>query len=349
MKMIPALAMKHLLTCLLLATTFLTTAQEPFELETYEENGKIGLLDEKGNKITPAKFDKFVYAADGSMIGQFVATFYNGLCSAYINQKVGFIDMKGKESVPFEYSSVHEFTADGLAAVEKERKWGFVNKKGKTIVPMIYTKAFDFENGKALVILDKEVTFIDVKGESTGDRYSLPIHYEEDNLSIIQNNFGRLGFLKGNVIFPNFYDEIQPLKGGDYFMVISGKKIGVIDMYAKEIIPPIYDEFGEFDGKYFYLWSGQKSGIIDLKGKIISAFIYDSVGRFNDGLAYVRQDADFDLNSKGKDLKYGFIDETGKEVIARKYNYASDFKNGAAKVRLGGEEFFINTKGERVQ
>jgi hypothetical protein len=346
--MIPTQAMKHLLIYVLLVTTFLASAQEPDELETYEENGKIGLLDEKGNKITPSKFDKFVYAADGSMSGQFVATFYHGLCSAYINQKVGFIDMKGKESVPFEYSNVHEFTADGLAAVEKDGKWGFVNKNGKKTIPIVYTKVFDFENGKALVILDKEVTFIDVKGESTGEHYSLPINYEEDNLSIIQNNFGRLGFLKGNVIFPNFYDEIQPLKGGDYFMVISGKKIGVIDMYAKEIIPPIYDEFGEFDGKYFYFEKGQKSGIIDLKGKIISAFIYERVGRFNDGLAHVRLDTTYDLNTKGKDLKYGFIDETGKEVIARKYNYASDFKNGVAKVRLGGEEFYINTKEERI-
>jgi hypothetical protein len=340
--------MKNLLACLLLATTFLSSAQEFFELETYEDNGKIGLLDENGNKITPAKFDKFVYAADGSMIGQFVATFYHGHCSAYINQKVGFIDMKGKESVPFEYSNVHEFTADGFAAVEKDGKWGFVDKKGKTIVPLIYTKAFDFENGKALVILDNEIIFIGVNGERTGEHYSLPINYEENNLSIIQNNFGRLGFLKGNVIFPNFYDDIQPLKGGDYFRVVSGKKIGVIDMYAKEIIPPIYNEFDGFDGKYFYLFKDQKNGIINLKGKMVSAFIYDSVGEFNSGLAFVRMDVVFDANTEGKDQKYGFIDETGKEVIPRKYDFAADFADGFAIVHLAGEEFYINTKGERV-
>jgi hypothetical protein len=340
--------MKNLLTCLLLATTFLATAQEPFELETYEENKKIGLLDENGARITPAKFDKLMFASNGDLLGKFAANFYQGLCSAAIDKKVGFIDKKGKEVIAFEFATVREFTVEGLAAVEKDGKWGYVNKKGKKVIPMTYTKAFDFENGKALVILDKEISFIDVNGLTTGDSYTLPAGYEEEKLSVIQNITGRIGFIKGNVILPHFYDNIRPLKGGEYMKVFSGKKIGVIDMYAKEIIPPIYTEFSGFDGKYFYLWKDQKNGIIDLKGNMVSPFIYGSVGQFSDGLAYVRMDVVFDANTEGKDQKYGFIDETGKEVIARKYDYAQDFIDGFAIVRLGGEEFYINTKGERV-
>jgi hypothetical protein len=340
--------MKNLLTCLLLATTFLASAQEPFELVLYQQGDKIGLQDENGTKITPAKFDKFIYAPDGTMIGKFGATFYQGLCSAYIDKKAGFIDRTGKEVVPFEFSRVSEFTAEGLAAVEKDGKWGFVNKKGKLKIPLTYTKVFDFESGKALAVLDKEMYFIDVAGERTGERYSLPAGYQEEGLCVIQNNVNKYGFVNGNVILPNFYDDIRPVKGAaDYLMVLSGNKFGFIDMFAKEIVPPMYTEFSGFDGKYFYLWKEMKSGIIDVKGKIISPFIYESVGRFSDGLASVKRDVVFDLDTKGKDEKYGFIDETGKEVIARKFDYADDFKNGKAKVRLNGEEFYVNKKGAR--
>ena len=46
--------------------------------------------------------------------------------------------------------------------------------------------------------------------------------------------------------------------------------------------------------------------------------------------------------------KWGFVDKTGKEVIPLIYNSAGDFRNGLAEVKLNGEKFYINKKGERV-
>jgi hypothetical protein len=333
--------MKKLITiCLLLAATFLTKAQGSFKMKTYEENGKIGLLDDKGGKITAAKYDKHVYAPDSTYLGTFSATFHEGLCSAYINQKVGFIDKKGKEAVPFEYSSVHEFTVEGMAAVEKEGKWGFVNKKGKQIIPIIYKKVFDFENGQALVILDKRIAFIDVKGAEIGYGNRLYGEYQEGKISIILNDFGRFGFLRGNTILPNFYSVLRPLKG-NFFLVADGK-VGVIDKYTKEIIPLIYDQLSGFDEKYFYLRKGTKMGIINLEGKIIIPFVYDRLENFSEGLAVVKI-GDFITG------KYGYIDEKGKEVIPAIYDYADGFNNGSAKVFYKNEKFYIDINGNRLQ
>lgn len=48
--------------------------------------------------------------------------------------------------------------------------------------------------------------------------------------------------------------------------------------------------------------------------------------------------------------KCGFIDQTGKEIIPFIYDDARYFnKDGKAKVKLNGETFFIDVKGNRVE
>lgn len=44
--------------------------------------------------------------------------------------------------------------------------------------------------------------------------------------------------------------------------------------------------------------------------------------------------------------KYGYIDETGKLVIEKKYDFAAPFTEGLAKVKSGGKWGFIDEKGE---
>lgn len=334
--------MKKLFTiCLLLVTAFLSEAQESFKMKTYEQNGKIGLLDDKGRKITAAKYDQEIYNQDSIYLGTFTPIFNEGLCSVYINQKVGFIDKNGKEVIPIEFSNVHEFTVEGLAAVEKDGKWGFVNKKGKQTIPIIYNKVFDFEKGKALVILDKEISFIDVNGKALDYGYKLVDEYDETKVLLIKNPFSRLGFLKGNSILPNFYDEIYKSENG-MIAVKSGKKYGFIDMHGREIIPVIYDLVYHFIGELAIVKIDPNYGIINKTGKTIVPPKYYSIDEFSEGFAVVKT-GDF---IKGKK---GYIDEKGNEIIPLVYDDAEDFNNGRAKVKIKEDTFFINKKGERIQ
>ncbi|MCR4032886.1 MULTISPECIES: WG repeat-containing protein [Flavobacterium] len=348
--------MKRLITIWLIMTiSFAVRAQKFFEMKTYEENGKIGLLDENGKKITSAKYDKLWLDSDGkTVIAEFQAAFYDGLCSASMNQKIGFINKKGDEIVPFQFSRVREFNVEGLAAVSKDGKWGFINKRGKEVIPIIYDKVFDFENGKALVVEGQSVFFIDTKGKETNSHYSLTDRYEEGKLLIIKNNIGKYGFMKKDVIYPAFYDFAQFIPNEDYLIVQLGGKIGIVNNAAKEIISPIYDKYSYFDGKYFYLWKRTewdlKQGIIDNNGKIISPFVYGSLDYFIDGLSRVKLDLVFaPEKNKVYDEKYGFIDETGKEVIPRIYDFAWNFKKGRAKVRVAGREFYIDKTGKEIE
>jgi hypothetical protein len=57
-----------------------------------------------------------------------------------------------------------------------------------------------------------------------------------------------------------------------------------------------------------------------------------------------------DVLVKAKDFtgKYGYIDSTGKFVIEAKYDTAEEFSDGMAWVRINGNSFFINRKGDSV-
>lgn len=55
---------------------------------------------------------------------------------------------------------------------------------------------------------------------------------------------------------------------------------------------------------------------------------FDVVGEFKEGLARIK-----------KFGGYGFINKTGEQAIQCKFDYASDFCNGFAKVKVNGKSF----------
>ena len=85
---------------------------------------------------------------------------------------------------------------------------------------------------------------------------------------------------------------------------------------------------------------------------------YFYVGYFSEGLArvnvggkYVQSGEDEDLGSSVglvEGGQWGFVDETGKEVIPPKYDWVDHFSEGLAAVRLNGLSGFFNEQGKEV-
>ena len=46
---------------------------------------------------------------------------------------------------------------------------------------------------------------------------------------------------------------------------------------------------------------------------------------------------------------YGFVDKNGKEIIPLIYEAAEEFKDGKAKVKKEGKEFYIDKTGKPIQ
>jgi hypothetical protein len=102
--------------------------------------------------------------------------------------------------------------------------------------------------------------------------------------------------------------------------------------FSSEGLAPIY--IPEDKQYYFINLKNERLAVEGPAFKIKDGFGFDVTG-FQNGLALIKQNE-----------KWGYINPSGKQVIAAKYDDGSDFKNGHATVKSAGKYFVINTKGE---
>lgn len=116
---------------------------------------------------------------------------------------------------------------------------------------------------------------------------------------------------------------------------------GYINIEGEIVIPCQYEFAGNFSEGLALVSNGNKSGYINIYGELVIPYKYDyDSGGFTEGLAYVWE--------SNEDLKFGYIDKTGREITNYKYDRGHDFKDGIAwvvKNRLWG---CINNKGEEL-
>ena len=137
------------------------------------------------------------------------------------------------------------------------------------------------------------------------------------------------------------YDEIANFSEG-LARVKGVEGYGFIDRNGVEVIlcSSIYDNVEHFSNGLAQVWKMDKGvGFINKDGvEIIPCGLkYDRIESFVDGLARV-----------DKDMKYGFIDTRGREVIPLEYDYAENFSEGLAKVVRNDKWGMINKQGIEV-
>jgi hypothetical protein len=80
--------------------------------------------------------------------------FKEGLAPVEKNGVWGYIDMTGKEEIPFNYKYAYSFS-EGLAAVKSlNGKWGYIDKTRKEVIAFQYERADSFSDGWATVEKD---------------------------------------------------------------------------------------------------------------------------------------------------------------------------------------------------
>lgn len=141
-------------------------------------NGKVGMIDNKGDVIAKAIYDDISVQREGyciveSELGsgvidsngnyivkpvyQDVYAISEGLFRVKLfNDSWQFIDTNGKSVIRLGYRYVASFS-DGMARVYDGFRWGFIDRDGKTIGGRCeYKEALDFKDGKALVRIRDE-------------------------------------------------------------------------------------------------------------------------------------------------------------------------------------------------
>jgi len=277
-----------------------------------------GLIDDKGNVVVEPQYD--------DLYGEYYE-FYEGMARVSKDWAWGFIDNTGKEVIPTRYDWVSNFK-EGLAAVLIDEKMGFINKSGNVVIPPIFDDVTVFDNGVAVVIDDYEtgkISLIDKLGKKITDT----------------NYFSESSMYEGNV-----FNE------GVFWVSNSEGLVGAIDRTGRTVIDLKYDYAGDvLNGAMSYEFSegaaivgrNLQRSIIDTKGAELAKLTkYDgnanfTAGVFIEGLAPI-----------SVDNKWGYIDKTGKEIVAPYYEWVYSFNEGLAPVYLDGKFGFIDKTGKEI-
>lgn len=270
-----------------------------------------GYINRRGDEFIPCE-----YAELGEYKNGFIK-FKNkkGKCS--------FFRKNGKQINTNEYfDDARDFSED-FAAVCTNEKWGYIDSNGKKVIPCQYDYAGQFEEGKAIVLDDKEVFHIINRfGQKIKSFLACMVYdyvndfavceYEDDKFTMLTN----AGFRINNIA----YEKVWPFNSRGIAIVKENGKFGCINKKGEVTIPNVCDEiFDTNEGLYVVQYKG-KWGCITEMNKIVVPIIFDVVNKDYDGIYKVMKD---DLvgyyNSLGREIR-----ELIKPMIAATDEYVEE-------------------------
>lgn len=312
-----------ILACLFGCGTAPAQPQSASQLIAVEKDGKSGFIDHTGKVVIPFRFDK---AYD----------FHEGLALVTVQGKKSFIDSTGRILFAARYDIIKDFS-EGLCAVnigEKRianiglisdpGKWGYIDKTGKLAIPMKFTHAEDFSEGLAAIKDGDRGAFIDHDARIV---FEVPLDVT-------------LGFHEGVV------------------GVLYKGLLAYFDRMGKKISPPLKygPKSNSFSEGLVPVEMNGKTGFMNRTGQIVIEPQFEDAEDFSEGLAPVKLRSDETTwcppepsgSRKGFTMKWGYIDQTGKIVVAPQYESAAPFSEGLAAIDQCDEGFFIDKTGKKV-
>ncbi|MBQ0084060.1 MAG: WG repeat-containing protein [Clostridiales bacterium] len=124
-------------------------------LLVFEQNGKYGYINKKGQFVINPQFD---YAVNFDK---------NGLALVKSGDKCGYINTKGQYVINPQFDNAGNFAENGLALVKSGDKWGYINTKGQYVINPQFDGALPFfSDGYTIVVTGKNnFGVIDEKGK----------------------------------------------------------------------------------------------------------------------------------------------------------------------------------------
>lgn len=188
--------------------------------------------------------------------------------------------------------------AQNLRPMANEKgKFGYVDENGEKVISYKYTEAYPFEEGLAKVRKGDKYGFINPEGKAVGK-------------------------IKYTLILPFTGSYCRVAVGGKYKDgILTGEKWGFLNKRGEEILPPEYDEIGEFEDGTTYVRKGKKYGLINEQIEFLLEPKNVAVGMFDKfGYCWFATSGKVDKKSgKLMNGRYGLINKAGKIIIPAKY------------------------------
>lgn len=269
-----------------------TDSNVPYEKSVlrYEKNGKYGLIDFDGNKITDAIYDE-ISGVD----------YKEGTLLVKENDKYGIVNINGATIVEPEYD---EISADNYYDSEnKSKKAGFIVRK---TTDEGYRYGYISYDGKK--ILDTEYTKIERVNE-----------IQQEDVYLIVYKDGQAGLMKNNKQITNYeFENIEYNLQNDLFIVQRNSKKGLINKDGETVINIEYDDI-TFGGEYINAYLNNELIILDINGNEITNSEFISIKNTDDNNYYIAID---------KEDLYTVLDENRNNILNDKYDYIEYLGDG---------------------
>lgn len=291
---------------------------------------KWGFIDKTGKMVIEAKFDDVSRDQYGgsTLHHKPFRNFSEGLCAVRVKDKWGYIDKTGDFVIKPIYDNAGTFS-EGLACVRSGTKYGYIDKNGKEIIPI----ELDFNretNGLSNNNPDWDFT----------QNLIEPLEFSE-GLAVCANQ-GKTGYIdkSGKFAIEPIYSMAEPFHQGIAAVITIDYKPGdaktFIDKSGKIIINANQNCY-DYNDNFFVKGNGKfdASRRLSYLTKDNKTFgEYQDARIFSEGLAAVAPD--FSVAKPGGGA-YGYVDKTGKMVIAPQFeisgnNLAGNFVDGKAIV-----------------
>lgn len=260
--------------------------ETPYEKSvlTYKENGKYGIIDFKGKKLTNA-----IYDSVESLL------YKEGCLLVKQADKYGIVTMKGKKIIEVEYDDI---IADGYYEEDtKYQKAGFVVMQKKE-----EGYRYGYINNKAEKILEVEYNEIDRITEIT----------QEEDAYLLAFKNGQAGVYKNKKqVIKHGYEEIEYNKLSELFIVQKNDKQGVINKEGTEVIPVEYD-YILVSGKNITVQKEDTIQYFDLKG--------NKEENQNSKTILDTKNPDYFITINELE-KYGICTKEGNTILENEYSY----------------------------
>ena len=343
---------------LLLLAAFWTSASGEDRLKpARNQKGKYGFADTAGVFVVKPVYDS-------------VTPFEDGISRVRKGSRWGLVDTAGKLVAPVKYARIGEYNKYGYALVNvggtcddlesmtgivTGGKYGHINRKGEEILPPKFTEiGFFDETNTAWVKAGSKYGLIDTTGMLIAPaEYAAHGTFGDNDICWVNTGGkvdgegaitgGKYGYISrnGQEIIPPAYVSVRNEFHNGVAWVSKGKgRFGYIDSSGKEIVEPVYDDVADtFSMNISYVKDRNLWGYITRSGEPLTEIKYSTVYPFHGGMAAVG------IRQHGED-KFGYIDETGQEVVPVIYESVGVYCNdNHGFVKSGGKWAYVDNRG----
>lgn len=296
--------------------------------------------------------------------------------------RFGFVDAHGQAPFSKTFEDAQPFT-EGRAAVKSGGKWGYIDLRGRWIVRPRFTEAEPFRNGVACGAIVKPSTrsgFIDLNPfHSLGSRKCYLISPDGHTRSCRSDypNSDEYDVASSRIRKPpSDSPELRVVRAPDR------KSVGVLGTDGRQIVPfGIYDALENQRGHLFMAHRAEGWGVLDATrnvevvrpSSVQSEYLgYIEPPDLSPPLLRVRRDdawclldhtgaelrcglhevwewGDGLIPASNQQKQWGALDTRGRLVIPFQYDWSFRFRDGHARVRVGGSEFYIDPQGREYR